>query len=398
MSISWLILMPKDHNIIGRFVHCADLHLGYKQYGLEERSKDFLNAWDQVLNYTIDNDIKLLLIAGDIFHKKDITPEVLYMFEDGLEVLRDANINVIVVEGNHDSRHTINRMSWIHYLEVKGLLQCLSKHVGGIYTDAWCLVVGMPYSGAITKQRLEELEENIKKDIETKMNHMDLPFKILMLHAGVLGQIPNTGNISPEDLMHFKDYFDYIALGHIHKPYEIENLIFNPGGTEHCSLGEWQFDGGFYDVTVYDNGFKSELIPTKKRPMIRHTIDVNDAKTYQVPNLTEDSILEITLVGESDNPPSEQAKLDFQYEDIFYQKIVDKTTRKGQVVVTSGGDREEIERNVINDLTQDQQLTELIIDIKNSTAGSSESLFEQFEKLVDSNASKKVGVEKHKEP
>ena len=101
--------MPKKNKPF-RFVHCADLHLGFKQYGLKDRMRDFINVFHDVVEYMMKNSIKYLLISGDIFHKKDITPETLYEFETILDINED--ITVIVVEGNHDNTHSIESVSW----------------------------------------------------------------------------------------------------------------------------------------------------------------------------------------------------------------------------------------------------------------------------------------------
>ena len=370
--------MPKEAREIGRFVHCADLHLGYKQYGLEKRAKDFLEVFEYIAEYTIGNGIKLLLIAGDLFHKKDIKPETLIYFQRVLIRLKNAGVDVVVVEGNHDSKHTINKMSWIEYLEQQSHLRYVSHAIGSIVTGDWYTVVGMPYSGAVTDKALEKIEEGVKKDIEANLHRSEV--NILMLHAGVLGQIPNTGNISATDLLRFRNYFDYIALGHIHKPYEIEDIIYNPGSPEHCSLGESEFGGGVYDVTITTTGMNAELIQTSKRPMYRYVLNVDKKSPAKYPDINEETILEVEIVGECDGDvlKSVKEKIFEDFKDVFYLKLVDKTTREKQEIEFKGSSKAEIERNVINDMTQDQKMTDIIIDIKNSEELDPEMTFGRF--------------------
>ena len=64
-------------NMKNRFIHCADLHLGAQPLKLEERYNDFYNTFSTIIDYAIKNEIKLLLISGDLFHIKNINSKTL---------------------------------------------------------------------------------------------------------------------------------------------------------------------------------------------------------------------------------------------------------------------------------------------------------------------------------
>ncbi len=51
------------------FVHAADLHLGYSQYGLEARRQDFDDAFKELVDKTIELKPDFMIIAGDLFHQ-----------------------------------------------------------------------------------------------------------------------------------------------------------------------------------------------------------------------------------------------------------------------------------------------------------------------------------------
>jgi len=66
-----------------KLVHFADLHLGVENYGrldpttgLSSRLTDFLRAFDQVVDYALDeaNDVDLVVFAGDAFKTRDPSP------------------------------------------------------------------------------------------------------------------------------------------------------------------------------------------------------------------------------------------------------------------------------------------------------------------------------------
>ena len=66
-----------------RILHLADIHLGIENYGrtdavtgLSSRLGDFLNSLNEALDWALQNDVHLVLIAGDIFKNRDPTPTV----------------------------------------------------------------------------------------------------------------------------------------------------------------------------------------------------------------------------------------------------------------------------------------------------------------------------------
>ncbi|MEE8163877.1 MAG: hypothetical protein V3T92_07765 [Anaerolineae bacterium] len=64
-----------------KLLHFADLHLGVENYGridpatgLSTRLMDFLRAYDQVVDYALENDISLVVFAGDAYRTRDPNP------------------------------------------------------------------------------------------------------------------------------------------------------------------------------------------------------------------------------------------------------------------------------------------------------------------------------------
>ena len=55
-----------------RFLHCGDTHLGCYPNRIEERFADFFNVFFEMIDYGVKNEIKLILISGDLFHLKTI--------------------------------------------------------------------------------------------------------------------------------------------------------------------------------------------------------------------------------------------------------------------------------------------------------------------------------------
>jgi DNA repair exonuclease SbcCD nuclease subunit len=271
------------------FVHLADIHLGYQQYQSEERLKDFSRVFRQAIDDAIEKQVDFVLIAGDLFHKAAINPITLLQAKKPLSQLREANIPAIAINGNHDGTRYGNRFSWLDYLQADGCLKVLKPtfskggqielapsngRVGGYIDIRGVRVIGLNYLGASTPLVLEELP-GVIEDLPHN-NH----FTILMAHFGLEGEVPNLGGaISHNTIAPLKKYINYLALGHIHKPVERDNWIYNPGSLEACGMDERHWRGGWYHVTVDANAHQAEHVKSKRRPMHRIRIEVDGYDT-----------------------------------------------------------------------------------------------------------------------
>ncbi len=96
-----------------------------------------------------------------------------------------------------------------------------------------------------------------------------------MTHAGIEGEVDGTSGLSMREWAPLRGHADYVALGHIHKPYAREDWIYNPGSLETCSAAEagWP-ERGYYLVevdTARSEGPKhtAKLVATPRRPYVR---------------------------------------------------------------------------------------------------------------------------------
>ncbi|GAB6947789.1 exonuclease SbcCD subunit D [Vulcanisaeta sp. JCM 16161] len=128
----------------------ADIHLGHRQYGLEERLEDynraFLNAVDRLIQLREERGLDTVIISGDFFDTQRPSPSIYITAIRGLTRLREAGIRVIAIRGNHDSsviNPVENPLAVLHQM---GLIQYLDNGyvdlggvrligVGTVYTD-----------------------------------------------------------------------------------------------------------------------------------------------------------------------------------------------------------------------------------------------------------------------
>jgi DNA repair exonuclease SbcCD nuclease subunit len=85
-------------------------------------------------------------------------------------------------------------------------------------------------------------------------------------------------------LKELRSLVDYVALGHTHKRFELENWAFNPGSLEACSIDEYREERGLYLVEVDDaHAVKATFINDYvQRPFQRLTYDVSGAEDPEV--------------------------------------------------------------------------------------------------------------------
>jgi exonuclease SbcD len=273
-----------------RFLHMADIHLGCRRYNLEERTKDFFRAWnDCIVNYAIPNEVDFVLIAGDFFDRRNIDPQAMNHAIAGLQLLKDAGIPVIAIEGNHDQRDAVSDFSWMRSLSQWGYLMLLEptrdpdgllalapwdeEDRSGSYVDVGrARIFGSHWYGASANAAIPLLSDAMRRAAG------DGRFNILMLHTDVEGQINRPiPALTIARLKELKGLTHYVALGHTHKKFEVDNWAFNPGALEPTSIDEYKDERGVFLVEV-DDQFSitaTHLTDYVRRPFQRISFDVS---------------------------------------------------------------------------------------------------------------------------
>ncbi len=378
------------------FIHCADVHLGHQQFNEPQRFQDFAQAFKQVVTFALDKKVAFVLVSGDFFHKRSINAETLGQAVELLTPLREAEIPVIAIEGNHDKAFYQDKNSWLQFLNKQGYLFLLMPEFeeGHLVLKPWdeetrtgswldlppgVRIYGISYLGVTSGSRLPEIQVYLENQGEDKK------YTILMLHAAINRLMAqDLGGIKQEVIEPFREYIDYVALGHIHSRYEVDNWLFNPGSLECVHLDEYgpNKEKGFYYVKVREKETEVQHISSSYRPVYRQIISLNESispddaydliyKQLMEHRPSPGAQVQIILQGKIQYSPlkldlkvlSEKIKSDFSS---LYVEIINNTNLPEEQTLQGGASakREEIEKLVFAQLLgADHFLQEEALDI-----------------------------------
>ena len=280
-----------------KIVHCSDLHLGKRVSGnkdyVKKRYMDFFNAFAVFVDRVEEIKPDVCLIAGDIFDKREINPDILSKTEYLFKRLKDnVKKDIIAIEGNHDNSRILEE-SWLEYLQEQNILKVFyynrdfdEKNYLKI-DDINFYPVGYP--GFMIDEALTKLSE--------KLNPQEK--NIVVVHTGISGST-NTlpGLVSTSILDLFKDKAIYIAGGHIHsfttypkeKPY-----FFVSGSLEFSNIQNEKSDKKGFILFDTDT-LNYEFIELEHRKRIKKDFSYTNFSNLE--NEFENFVKELNLTGE----------------------------------------------------------------------------------------------------
>ena len=302
-----------------KLLHFADLHLGVENYGrmdpatgLSTRLMDFLHVYDQAVDYALDNDVSLVIFAGDAYKTRDPNPTYEREFARRIQRLSTAGIPTVLVAGNHDTPSAIGRAITVEIfatLEVENVHVAKKPEVIAIETKGGPVqVVALPWitrSALLARdeyknKNLEEINQlildkvtNIFEGPDGLLSQLDRTVPtILAAHATVQGAIYGSERsvmlgqevILPPSLAR-NPAFDYVALGHIHKHQVLNEQppVIYSGSIERIDFGEEREDKGFVVAEVERGRATWQFVKTDARPFVTIEVDAqSDDPTAEI--------------------------------------------------------------------------------------------------------------------
>lgn len=342
---------------------------------------------------------------------------------EGLNLLKEHGIPVVMIEGNHDQHYNDSKYSWLRSLAGWNLIYLLEpgkSEDGKITYELWnaetkrggfidigrARIFGSHWYGASGNWAIPMLTEALKQD------HRDGAFHILMLHTDVEGhQTHPIPAISVDALKQLQSVTDYVGLGHTHMHYEIDNWAFNPGSIEVTNISEFRETRGAFIVNVGDNNSVSAEHVTEyhHRPFQRLEFNVtpfSETKEITAGVVTMISreahvseggmpapIVEIVLKGQLGFPNSllelktirdEAAKLT----GALYVRVKNHSipVEMGETEIDEDEGRERVERRVVDFIvTKDKRFKANAINISDAVVGAKRMALndDEPEKIAD---------------
>ncbi len=236
------------------FVHAADLHLGYAQYNLDVRRRDFNAAFQELVDKTIELEPDFMILAGDVFEHARPSNSTLEIAITNFRRLREAGIPVLAVDGSHDSAPNMITSTILNPLDSAGLIRYLPRHEGASWKNESCYVYGIPNFRTARKTQ-EELPAFLEKNKPAPDPSL---FNILVFHMALDIPALKPPQMEAEAQPEFLPAgFNYYAGGHIHTPYKSpfkNGLLVYSGCTETVSYKDAETEKGFYHIQVSKKG------------------------------------------------------------------------------------------------------------------------------------------------
>ena len=241
-----------------RVLHTADWHLGQRFIQGHERTDEHRHFLEWLVQTVKDQQVEVLVVAGDVFDTGSPSNQALELYYSFLLTMQQTSCrDIVVVGGNHDSPATLNAPA--------RLLRHLRVHVVGCVPDCFedqvlvlddaagqpgLVVCAAPFLRdrdvrlSVPGETAEEREARIKQgiadhyarlsEVEQVWQLKDLGLPVLATgHLYAAGAAPSdsertihVGNLGQVTADHFPTVFDYVALGHLHRPQRV-------GGREH---------------------------------------------------------------------------------------------------------------------------------------------------------------------
>lgn len=216
-----------------KLLHLADLHLG-KQLGDLSLLEDQSFILKQILHIAIQEKVNAVLISGDVYQRSSPQAEAMKLFDSFVSSLVEEKILVFVISGNHDSALRISYLSSLIQSAGVYVTEAFSgtlQHVTMNDQDGDVTIWMMPFLRPAHVKRLYPEEKIItyQDAVATILRHADMNpsgRNVLMCHQFVTGcetcdsEELSVGGLDHIDAALFND-FDYVALGHIHKPQKL---------------------------------------------------------------------------------------------------------------------------------------------------------------------------------
>lgn len=219
-----------------RFLHTADLHLGQVMYQNYDREDEHRHFFEQLDHWCDKYQPDALLVSGDIFDIQQPSAATKQTFNNYFVHLHShyPEMRIVITAGNHDSASRIQADNVVWQMGNVTLIgrpptsNCTAQPDGWqeeyiVRLDKKGYIIALPYMVGVKRETLQALLNYVGKE-----NTEGLPV-VMMGHTAVAGMDYtghnfDIGHIQALDPADMGSGYDYLALGHIHRPQTIGHL------------------------------------------------------------------------------------------------------------------------------------------------------------------------------
>ena len=266
-----------------RILHFSDLHIGVENYsrtdaetGLSTRLLDFLGALDELVEYALNEDVDLVLFAGDAYKGRDPSQTHQREFAKRLARLSAAGIPTFLLVGNHDLHQPMGRATAVEIfrtLDVPNVIVGDMPHTYVVTTRSGPLqIAALPWPnrsrllnrddsrGLSLDEVTAAIERICTEGVQREASNID-PSIPAVFTAHVTLNGASTG--TEQNMMLGRDHtlypsvvhrpeFDYVALGHIHKHQVLREgpIVAYSGSLQRVDFSEEADTKGFCVVDI----------------------------------------------------------------------------------------------------------------------------------------------------
>lgn len=216
-----------------KILHLADLHLGKRvnEFSMLEDQRFILN---QILDIVEEENVGVVMICGDVYDKGIPPVDAIDLLDDFLWQLAEKGCKILMISGNHDSgdrlgfgKKLFQHSNLFIVSQFCGEIEKITISCGDIPVNFYMLPFVKP---VIVNQHLGIHTQSYQECLHYLMEHTKIDpqeTNILLAHQFVTAGKENpelsdseTSSLGGIDNVDYKifDSFDYVALGHIHKP------------------------------------------------------------------------------------------------------------------------------------------------------------------------------------
>ena len=295
-----------------RLLHFADLHIGMENYGrldastgVNGRVLDFLQRFDEMIDYGLEREVDLVIFAGDAFKTRNPNPTYQRAFARRVKRLADAEVPVVLLVGNHDLPTMVQRASSVDIfttLDVPNVIVGRVEDLHRIETRSGPVQVAtIPYPvrqrllshedylGLSIEQLDQELQSIITENVMALAKQLDPDIPaVLTAHLSISGALYGSERsvMIGRDAVILKSVladpvWDYVALGHIHMHQSLNDSGYPPvvysGSLERIDFGEEGQPKGFCWVELAKGATTWEFVEVDARPFVTVRADVRKA-------------------------------------------------------------------------------------------------------------------------